>query len=191
MQQLLALLWRIYMINLLSPQKKTQVKNVLLSRFLNFAFVFISFCFFVLILSLVPIYIHLNKQAQNVEVLVNSLGTNGKYGQFKNSIELVNETNKKIKIFPNEMPKNGRIEYVLNRIIELKDSNIKIKSFKYTGGESDIQSIEITGVATDRKSLLGFKERLVSEKGFSNVVLPISSFVRVENIDFTISLKSK
>ena len=140
---------------------------------------------------MVPIYFHLSQQLKNVEALSSGLVKNDKYSQVKSSLELVSDTNKKLKIFPVEMPKNGRIENVLNKVVSLKDSNIKIKSFKYSGGDSDIQNIEISGVATDRKTLLAFKERLTSEKGFSNIVLPISSFVRVENIDFTITLKSK
>ncbi len=179
------------MINLLSQQKKTDAKNMLMSRFLNVLFFVISFSFVILIISLVPIYFHLNQQLKDTEILSSSLVKNDKYSQVKNSLELINDTNKKAKVFPAEMPKNGRIESVLTKIIALKDSSIKIKSFKYSGGESDTQSIEISGVANDRKSLLAFKERLVSQNGFSNIVLPISSFVRVENIDFTITLKSK
>lgn len=179
------------MINLLSLQKKTETKTILLSRFLNILFFTLSFAFIVLILTLVPIYFYLEQQSKDAETLLGNLAQNDKYGQVKNSLELINDANKKAKAFPNEMPINSRIENIINKIVALKDSGIKIKSFKYAGGDSDVQSIEISGVATDRKALLGFKERLGAQEGFSNVTLPISSFVRVENIDFVITLKSK
>jgi hypothetical protein len=178
------------MINLLSQQKKTEVKNILLSRFFTIIFFVLSFSFIVLTLSLIPIYAHLNKQSADVDALLGKLNKNAKYSQAKNSFEVINDANNKAKLFPNEMPKNGRIESVLSRIVALKDSNIRLNSFSYSGGESGIQTIKISGVASNRKALIDFKERLSNEKGFSDIVLPISSFVKVENIEFTINLKS-
>lgn len=180
------------MINLLSPQKKKEFKSILLLRFLNSVLVGLIIAFGLLLISLLPVYIYLkNRHTQTQDFYLN-LSKNDDFNQLKNTYEAVNESNERLKIFPNEMPKNGHIEEGLNKITELKGSQIKIRSFRYlnlTKPDPKSTNIEISGVAVNRNALLEFKQKLESEKSFSNIILPISSFVKVNNIEFNIKLR--
>lgn len=180
------------MINLLSLQKKKEVRNILFGRFLNGLFFVMFFILILLIVSLVPIYSHLRSQESEVENLNNSLSINSNFNQIKNTFDIINASNEKLKVFPDNLPENGYIESTLNKIISLK-GQVKIKSFKYTylnKPDSKSTNIEISGTAVNREALLDFKQKLESEKTFSNIVLPVSSFVKVDNIEFNIRLLS-
>ena len=75
-------------------------------------------------------------------------------------------------------------------IINLKGSDIKISSFSYEATASQ-ERIVLTGTASDRDSLSGFFETLKKDSTFTSVTMPISSYVKSENIDFSIVIERK
>lgn len=182
------------MINLLSLQKKSDVKNLLLLRFVTGLFAAIILASVLLILSLVPMYIYFEKQEATIEAISGALSRNDNFNQIKGVSEKISANNDRLKIFPNDLPKAGYIESLIDRIIQIKGSGVFITAFNYGApNKSDTKStnIEIKGVARDRKSLLDFKQKLEAEKSFTAVVLPISSFVKVDNIPFSIRLRTE
>jgi len=76
-------------------------------------------------------------------------------------------------------------EEILNEIENSKPSGITI-SKKIV--EIDKGNIEISGVSSDRSSLIEFKQRLEENDHFSNVFVPISSLEIETNIDYKMSL---
>lgn len=98
----------------------------------------------------------------------------------------VRDINKKINLFLSE-PFGDRLSPpdTFLKIIGMKSSAIKILGFFYdaTGRQ---ERVVITGVAADRDGLAQFAETLKKDKTFANVDLPVSSYVKSNNIDFSI-----
>lgn len=79
---------------------------------------------------------------------------------------------------------------VVANIIGLKSSEIKISSFSYEMPANQ-ERIVLTGTAKDRDSLAGYFETLKKDPTFTSVTMPISSYVKSENIDFSIVIERK
>ena len=75
-------------------------------------------------------------------------------------------------------------------IISLKSSDIKMSSLSYEATAVQ-ERIVLTGSASDRDSLAGFIETLKKDPTFTSVTMPISSYVKSENIDFAIVIERK
>lgn len=73
-------------------------------------------------------------------------------------------------------------------ILNIKGSAIKIQGFTYDATGKQERFI-VTGVALDRDSLAQFIENLKKEPTFTKVDLPISSYVKSANIDFSIVIE--
>lgn len=80
-------------------------------------------------------------------------------------------------------------EATLN-ILKIKSSAIKISAFTYDATATQ-ERIVLTGTATDRDSLATFIETLKKDPTFTSITLPISSYVKSTNIDFSIVAERK
>lgn len=106
--------------------------------------------------------------------------------QVKDANAYIKSINKKIDIF---MQKGVAVPasppQVILSILNIKGAEIKIQGFTYDGGVGQGRLV-ITGNAANRDSLAGFVEKLKSDPAFAKVDLPISSYVKSTNIDFSI-----
>lgn len=78
-------------------------------------------------------------------------------------------------------------QIILN-IIKTKGDAIKIQGFTYDT-IADQERIILVGTARDRDSLAAFIETLKNDQAYTNVTLPISSYVKSTNIEFSIVLE--
>lgn len=78
-------------------------------------------------------------------------------------------------------------QIILN-ILNDKGNSIKIQGFTYDAGVG-LGRFVVVGTAIDRDSLAQFVERLKKEPTFTKVDLPISSYVKSANIDFSIVIE--
>lgn len=76
---------------------------------------------------------------------------------------------------------------ILN-ILEIKGDAVKIYGFNYDS-MSGQERIILTGTAMNRESLANFIETLKKDSTFTNVALPISSYVKSANINFSVVLE--
>lgn len=81
---------------------------------------------------------------------------------------------------------------IFNRILVNKPNGILITGFIYTPPSdiksTDLSTVDISGVASNRVALAGFNEALKKDKVFKSVFIPISSFAKEKNIQFTVKL---
>jgi hypothetical protein len=75
-------------------------------------------------------------------------------------------------------------------ILTTKTPAIKIIGITYESTAA-LDRIVLTGTALDRDSLALFAEDLKKDPTFTNVTLPISSYVKSTNIDFSIVIERK
>lgn len=77
---------------------------------------------------------------------------------------------------------------VMSDILRDKSHMIKIYGFTYDSVVNQ-ERVVITGEALDRDSLSSFFEELKKDTRFTNVALPISSYVKSEDIEFSVVLE--
>ncbi len=101
----------------------------------------------------------------------------------------IREANKKIDLFLKSENSNKSVPSELfMKIISAKTSSIKITGFSYDATVNR-ERIVLAGSANDRESLAKFLEELKNNKTFTKVELPISSYVKSTNIEFSIVLE--
>ncbi len=97
---------------------------------------------------------------------------------------VINDINSKLKIFP-ESAEFVFSQDVLSQVLSKKTDDISITSVGYDGTGEDLK-ISIVGQAKTRDALLSFERYLASVPQFIGVQLPISNFLKNDNIDFII-----
>ena len=152
---------------------------------------------------LVPSYLIAVSKYKGTSVELSSLELKqGRAGQEKEVGTQIREENKKIDIFLKGLKPDlqvrptaegglgdtgGRLippQTILN-IINIKSDAIKIQGFTYDASAGS-ERLVVTGVASDRDGLAHFVETLKKDPIFTKVELPISSYVKSSNIDFSI-----
>lgn len=117
-----------------------------------------------------------------------------KYGDSAQEKELgaqIREVNTKILLLlSGDTTDNLTPSQVVAKIISLKSSDIKILSLSYETTANQ-ERVVLTGAASDRDSLAGFFETLKKDPTFTSVTMPISSYVKSENIDYSIVIERK
>lgn len=73
---------------------------------------------------------------------------------------------------------------VITKIMDIKGDAIRITGFTFDA-TADQERVVITGTALDREKLSQFIETLKKDPAFTSVDLPISSYVKSSNIDFS------
>lgn len=181
------------MLNILSTEEK---KKILMEYRLRLAVVSIfavSALVFVSLVLLAPAYLlavsKYNSASRDLAVLDAKYG--GTTGQEKEIATQIRDINKKIQLL---LGSDTDTRLTPPQAIEetLKNSN---KSIKIVGIMYDPvlgnERIVLTGTALDRESLALFLETLKKDTTFTNVTLPISSYVKSANIDFSIVVERK
>jgi hypothetical protein len=79
---------------------------------------------------------------------------------------------------------------VIGHIVSLTGSSITLSDISYQIQTATSASITLQGRAADRQSLLSFTQTLETNGHFQNVDLPVSSFAKDTDIDFSISLNT-
>lgn len=105
----------------------------------------------------------------------------GQIREINNKITLLSSGDTSLRLAPPE---------AIVSILGLKESTIKIFSLTY-----DLTArkdrVVLTGTAADRDSLSNFFETLKKDPLIDNVTLPISSYVKSTNIDFSVVIERK
>ena len=76
---------------------------------------------------------------------------------------------------------------VLN-IVKARPSGIQIKGMVFSPADDSSVTVDIAGLALTRNSLVSFNENLKQNQVFSQVLVPLSSFAKEKNIDFSMKL---
>lgn len=109
--------------------------------------------------------------------------------QAGDAVTEIKVVNKKVDIFlkTEKVPHLVFSETIL-KIIATKGAQVKIIGFMYDA-VPDRERVTLSGVAASRDSLAQFVEALKKDTTFTTVTLPISSYVKSTDIDFSIVLE--
>lgn len=175
------------MLNILSTTEK---KKVLVEYRLRLAVVSVSAVGVLVLASLallIPPYLLALSKYNAANEQLSAL--EAKYGDTKKEKEIaaqIRDINTKIALLSSAST-NTRLSppQVISDILTKKNSAIKIIGITYDSATNQ-ERIVLTGTAVDRDSLANFVEVLKKDSTFTSITLPISSYVKSENIDFSL-----
>jgi hypothetical protein len=101
----------------------------------------------------------------------------------------VSDINARLAVFPGKpVTASPLIAGLLDPALRSKTSAIHLTAFSYDPGNKGTEAkIKISGVADSRADLLLFAEKLKATRSFTNVTVPITSFIKDADVTFTAS----
>lgn len=176
------------MVNLLTSQQKNIIAREYKRRrsvvwFCALAFIAASS----LVLLLPSLLYVVNDHREVSRRLAAEKGRATQAAEGEDPVVIVKEVNRKLAIL-----KRVRIELplpdsVITALLENIPAGVKVTSISYERKKDD-GLVLVGGVAPDREALLAFLKVLRQEPLFSEVDLPISSFVKNRDIDFSMKI---
>lgn len=140
---------------------------------------------------LFPVYLlTLSKYQFASEKLIKLESEQGRTEQEKEINTKIKAVNKEIDLFSKENKKSVVFSEIVMKIIETKGSTIKIQNMFYEPSP-ERERFVISGRADDRDSLALFIERLKKDSFFTTVDIPISSYIKSVDIDFSVILEKR
>lgn len=179
------------MINLIPIEEKKKNRKDFYYRFFVIFFTMLIFSVLVLIIAILPTYfISYEKK----------ISTNKRLEIQKS--EIIPEIDQKARVITKNLDTKLNLlekarqnkyvfsEKVINEILSKKTSSIKINRIFYENDALKGRKISITGIAQNREQLLLFRKALENDVFFKDVDLPISNFIKGQNIQFNLNLIS-
>lgn len=77
---------------------------------------------------------------------------------------------------------------LISGLIQAVASGIQVKNIIFTPNETEGVIIDLAGKADTRKSLVAFDQKLKSNSLFSEIIIPLGSFAKEKNIDFSMKI---
>lgn len=174
------------MLNILSTTEK---KKILTEYRLRLAVVSIFAVGSLILASLVLLapsyFLAISKYNDANNMLEVLEGKNGREGQEKDVNKQIAAINKNVDLFLKAGTPGALLpSSVVTKILNTKGSAIKIISFTYDASPTQ-ERIVVAGSALDREKLAEFIEALKKDPAFTSVDIPISSYVKSSNIEFS------
>lgn len=173
------------MYHLLPPEDKKKLRSEYRMRRAAVILFLLSALAIVFFLSLLPAYLLALEKKDLASADLASISAKNDPDAENKLLAQITSARERISLL---MPQNGPTVFdALHSAVLKRPKDIRITGFFFnanTPGE-----VHIEGVASTRESLLGFEEILRSERIFSSVDLPISSFAASQDISFAIVAK--
>lgn len=175
--------------NLLPEEEKELIKKGFKLRFLVVTCVFLSLSFLLGTLLFLPTYV-LTKDRLKIIALTNSIVKYDDEELVKEMLKIPKEVEFKLKILESSL-KSKTVSEIMYAITSGIPGNIKIENISLNRkGEAPKEQITITisGIATDRQSLVKFEDVLKESGYFKSVEIPVSSFTKEKDLPFSINI---
>ncbi|MFA7192192.1 MAG: hypothetical protein WC089_02760 [Candidatus Paceibacterota bacterium] len=176
------------MINLLPKKDKDKLRQEYLFRLLIVSFFMISILAVVAALFISPSYkysvLREGIAQSNLEIF-NAQNPQIDIDKLNNEIL---KTNEKLSFIISKKNDSYISEYVLEKILSLRTQGVVFSQISYNIAGLKKATVNIVGIASDRTALRTFKDALSADQTFSSVDLPISNFIKPQDIDFNMVL---
>ncbi len=177
------------MSNLLPVEQKNIITGLYRNRFFTIAFFCLALLVIIASVGLVPSLFLSKNNEQSLSakyVALSGQETQSIQDSLSNSIS---DINKKLAVFPVSAPTSPLLSDFISPVLTAKTSKIHISDFSYTlSTDTNSAAVVVSGVSDDRVSLLSFVGKLKTLDGFSNVDVPISSFIKESNVPFSATM---
>lgn len=181
--------------NLLPHEEKKKIRAEYRLRLGTVALAAVLFLVISNFALLVPSYLRASSKESVAEArITTSTGmTAREHEEEENDANVrVKELNKKLSVLSTggTAASYALLSQTIASILALKSSAIKIQSITYDATQPERRRYVVSGRALDRDSLAQFSDKLKKSASFAKVELPISSFVKSTDIDFSLVLEA-
>jgi Tfp pilus assembly protein PilN len=176
------------MFNLLPEPEKKQILNEYSTRRLDVALFFLFIIGLISVISIFPSFVlssvKVTDSKRNIDAIKNS-SILKEADQLNSQLSQANQ-----KLLALRPPKQEiSMSTIFQAVIADKSTNVRLSSFLLqngTGATGD--KVIVRGVARTREDLSAFVSQLKKDPLFTNVDLPVSSFAKDQNADFSITI---
>jgi len=176
------------MVNLLTVFEKKYILREYKMRLAVVLLFTLSLLIAVAIVFLIPSYalssVKYSNMLEQLEVEKKKISS---MSEGEDPIKITKDINNKLNILKGDMSFLPDPYYITTTITGHKPDGISISAILYDKNK-DEGKVTVSGVSKDRETLLSFLRSTETESGFSSVSLPISSFVKGEDIDFSMRI---
>lgn len=175
--------------NLLPKTEKEILKKGLRLRFVVAGLYLLSFSFLLGFVTLLPSYflmrgsLFISENKNSTKNLDENLT--------KEILDLPDKTNSRLKFLQSNLASLSATD-ILSKIVNQLSKKIKIDSISFSKNKEYKEKtgtyILISGVASDRDSLVSFSKQLKESNFFSSVDIPVSSLTKEINLPFLVNL---
>ncbi len=172
------------MINLLPQSKQKELQGALRKRAVSMFLLSLGVLFFIFSALSAPSVVLIGAKEKSLEDILSR--------SEEERQKILSATEAEIKKYNQRSSlylKNKELESVPDnyfvKSINAKPNTISLENLSFSRSETDI-TLDISGIANNREALLGYVENLKLLVGVKDVTVPISSFVRGENLEFTV-----
>jgi len=176
------------MLNFLPRKNK---KQIIIEYLLRIVIVFLLFVFvssIVLITLFSPTFFFAKYNNDTIKNQLESINSQA-FSSSDDPIAIIKNTNELSKSLSSNEVKNMTYNDIVNKIVSLKNKDIKIFSIDITEGDAITdKEITIKGIANTRDSLTLFEKDIKTDGFFSNVLFPVSNFIKNSDSEFSATL---
>jgi len=176
------------MINILPKKEKDNLKHEYLTRLIIVILIFISTLCIITSLILIPSYQYSISKEKTAEANLELFNKNNPQININELNDEISATNERLSFLISKKPQYSIVDSIIETLLSVRTSGISFNHISYSNNENGIAPINIMGVARDRTSLHDFNNALSKNELFSSVDLPISNFVKPNNINYNLSL---
>jgi Tfp pilus assembly protein PilN len=176
------------MFNLLPEAEKNKILEEYSARRIIVFAVFLCVSLCIALVSIFPSYVLSSIKLKEIQDNISSVR---QFTSFQEADQLSKELSQaNVKLSALQFNASSvPVEDLFSRIITRKISGVRLNGIMYKrGATKDSSVISVSGVAKDRESLSNFVTELQKEALFKNVSLPVSSFAKDSNADFTLQI---
>ncbi len=178
------------MINLIPIKEKKKIQKDFYLRIVIVFFVILGTSILISSILLIPSFFYSSIQKNLISNQLDNLKNNNTVEIKAEYASVIFHLDKKLKII-NES-QNGKFlisEKVINEVLNTRTNGIVIDQINYNYDPLVGRTIDIKGIALTRESLLFYKNNLENNPNFESATLPISNFIKPNNIPFSLIIK--
>ncbi len=175
------------MFNLLPSESKIAIRKEFNLRLAGLSALALLITLLIAIVLLIPSYLF--SKANEKEVLANKGIVEQSLRAQENEtlkVDLAQARETLGVLLPTSAPSTS---FVLDKITALKGGGISITKLELIALANSTKQVQISGLASDRDTLLSFKKKLSESKLFSEIDLPVSNFADQTDIEFNMTLQ--
>lgn len=140
---------------------------------------------------LTPSFILTESRLEQNQATLDSLSEASTATSTKESKKVITDTNQKLSVVNQENDELSPTD-IVNLVANTKPSSVSIRRISLQDSENNsAQSIELSGVARTRDSLLEFESRLQNQADVQQVDLPIETLAAKKNAEFFLTITIK
>ncbi len=177
------------MFNLLPEKEKEKLRSEYKMRRWSVFFVFVLISGVVSIILFAPTYFVVYFEKQHLANFLEEIKLESKEIINPKVLEELSDASEIVKLLEPHTEEVFVAE-LIRAVLERKPTGISITSFSFekTGGGKELRA-SLAGFAETREVLLEFSNELKKEDHVTDVEIPLASFTREENLDFSLQIK--